>query len=104
MAEVLSRARFRMAVVRGLTVVFGIGTTGIPLYFCFLIVKALAGQKTIVAVGFGVKVAATVLVGGPLLGLLACFAKSIEQRKELRRLRERLEGFERAAGIPRPEA
>lgn len=88
-----------IAIVRGLTIVIGISSTAVPLYFFYLIANTLAGKETIVSFGLAVGLSATIVVGGPLVALILCHTKGKQQKKELVRLRSRTQELEARLGI-----
>lgn len=92
--EARQTARVRIERIKGATAVFGIAATALPLYCVYLFGSAIAGKTTHLGVQTSMILSASIVVGPAVLGLVVHFRKSSQQRKELRRLRQRIQELE----------
>lgn len=92
--EVRLKYEFRLAIVHGATTIASILSFGVPLYFVYLAIGALAGQKTIVSPSFAATVVGMVGGGSALTIIGSGRAKSAKQKRELIRTRERADDLE----------
>ncbi|MHC4696997.1 MAG: LapA family protein [Planctomycetota bacterium] len=86
---------FRQSCVNGATSVLSIVSFGVPLYCVYLVVDALAGQETVVSPYVATIVAAMLGVVTALITILTLWFKNGRQRKEILRLRQRVDELER---------
>ena len=88
------RYEFRQSCVNGASFVLSIVSFGVPLYCVYLVVDALAGQETVVSPYVPTIVATMVGVCTALITILTLWFKNGRQRKEILRLRQRVDELE----------
>lgn len=84
--------QFRMAIVKGVTIVFSILAGALPLYMVRLMMQDIAGKTTTVSLGITLTAAVTGAAG--LWKIIAGRVKMNRQGKELTRGRTRIETLE----------
>jgi len=85
----------RMAELSGWSLM--ILATALPLLMLYKGVKAVSGRETVVDFTFGL--AATFSVGGAAVTAFIAWLKNASQRRELKRLRERVSVLEKQCGL-----